>query len=177
MPSVIHNFAPYPGGWPPPSSGPGAARFTARPLRQAAGYVPHTACGDVQGRAQPAHSVRYTRVRPLHALRTGGAPTTTQFARALGATQRRITARVDALDEAGLVGRRPNPDDGRSTMFSLTEAEPPSRGWPGTSTGPTSAAPSTTSAANGRSGSSRSPRSSPKPAAATPRASPRLTQR
>jgi DNA-binding MarR family transcriptional regulator len=44
----------------------------------------------------------------------------TQLAQALGVTQRRITALVDALDADGLVERRPNPADGRSTIVALT---------------------------------------------------------
>jgi DNA-binding MarR family transcriptional regulator len=37
-------------------------------------------------------------------------------------TQRRITALVDALEEDGLVKRRPHPTDGRSTLVSITPA-------------------------------------------------------
>ncbi|MEV0035643.1 MarR family transcriptional regulator [Streptomyces sp. NPDC050804] len=68
----------------------------------------------------PAGSVSYVRMRLLNALHTDGAQTMTQLAQALGVTQRRITALVDALDEDGLVERRPNPADGRSTVVSLT---------------------------------------------------------
>ena len=69
----------------------------------------------------PATSVSYIRMRLLHALDANGAQTMTQLAHALGVTQRRITALVDALDEDGLVERRPNPTDGRSTVVSLTK--------------------------------------------------------
>jgi DNA-binding MarR family transcriptional regulator len=68
----------------------------------------------------PANSVSYSRMRLLNALHTDGAQTMSQLAHALGVTQRRITALVDALDDDGLVERRPNPADGRSTVVSLT---------------------------------------------------------
>lgn len=44
----------------------------------------------------------------------------TGLAKALGVTQRRVTDLVDALGADGLVERRPNPRDGRSTVVSLT---------------------------------------------------------
>jgi DNA-binding MarR family transcriptional regulator len=68
----------------------------------------------------PASSVSYIRMRLLNALHTDGAQTMSQLAHALGVTQRRVTALVDALDDDGLVERRPNPADGRSTVVSLT---------------------------------------------------------
>jgi DNA-binding MarR family transcriptional regulator len=45
-----------------------------------------------------------------------------ELANALGVTQRRVTALVDALEEDGFVERRPHPTDGRSTVVSLTTA-------------------------------------------------------
>jgi DNA-binding MarR family transcriptional regulator len=61
-------------------------------------------------------------MRLLHALECSGAQTMTQLANALGVTQRRVTALVDALAEDGFVERRPHPTDGRSTVVSLTTA-------------------------------------------------------
>jgi DNA-binding MarR family transcriptional regulator len=70
----------------------------------------------------PTASISYIRMRLLHALECSGAQTMTQLASALGVTQRRVTALVDALEEDGLVERRPHPTDGRSTVVSLRAA-------------------------------------------------------
>lgn len=67
-------------------------------------------------------SVSYIRMRLLHALECHGDQTMTQLANALGVTQRRVTALVDALEEDGFVERRPHPTDGRSTVVTLTKA-------------------------------------------------------
>jgi DNA-binding MarR family transcriptional regulator len=69
----------------------------------------------------PAASVSYIRMRLLHALRVDGPQTMTQLANALGVTQRRVTDLVDALVGDGLVERKPNPSDGRSTIVGLTK--------------------------------------------------------
>ncbi len=70
----------------------------------------------------PSASVSYIRMRLLHALEQDGDQTMTQLANALGVTQRRVTDLVDALGNDGLLSRRPNPKDGRSTVVSLTKA-------------------------------------------------------
>ncbi len=38
----------------------------------------------------------------------------------LGVTPRNVTALVDALEQEGLVGRRPHPKDRRATLIELT---------------------------------------------------------
>jgi DNA-binding MarR family transcriptional regulator len=70
----------------------------------------------------PSTSVSYIRMRLLHALECDGDQTMTSLANALGVTQRRVTALVDALEKDGFVERRPHPTDGRSTVVSLTKA-------------------------------------------------------
>ena len=70
----------------------------------------------------PSTSVSYIRMRLLHALQRNGDQTMTSLANALGVTQRRVTALVDALEKDGFVERRPHPTDGRSTFVSLTKA-------------------------------------------------------
>ncbi len=61
-------------------------------------------------------------MRLLRALEVGGSLTMTDVSQALGITQRRVTALVDALTEDGLVVRHPNLADRRSTLLKLTEA-------------------------------------------------------
>jgi DNA-binding MarR family transcriptional regulator len=70
----------------------------------------------------PTGSVSYIRMRLLHTLERDGDQTMTEIANALGVTQRRVTDLVDALGADGLLERRPNPKDGRSTVVSLTKA-------------------------------------------------------
>jgi DNA-binding MarR family transcriptional regulator len=66
--------------------------------------------------------VSFARIRLLQALETAGEATMSELAVALEVTQRRITALVDALEEDGLVERRPNPADKRSTLIAITPA-------------------------------------------------------
>jgi DNA-binding MarR family transcriptional regulator len=70
----------------------------------------------------PAESVSFARMRLLSALEKAGEQTMSELSVGLEVTQRRITALVDALEEDGLVERRPHPTDGRSTLVSITEA-------------------------------------------------------
>ena len=67
--------------------------------------------------------VTYIRLRLLHALEChqDRAMTMSELAKALDITQRRITALVDALEQDGLVERRPHPTDGRSTIVAITK--------------------------------------------------------
>jgi DNA-binding MarR family transcriptional regulator len=69
----------------------------------------------------PPESVSYIRLRLLRALDQHGDRTMTQLANSLNITQRRITALVAALVQEQLIERRPNPEDGRSTVISLTD--------------------------------------------------------
>jgi DNA-binding MarR family transcriptional regulator len=70
----------------------------------------------------PTASVSYIRMRLLRTLELNGEQTMTDISKALGVTQRRVTSLVEALTEDGFVERRPNPNDGRSTVVSLTKA-------------------------------------------------------
>ncbi|WP_431822326.1 MarR family winged helix-turn-helix transcriptional regulator [Burkholderia sp. F1] len=61
----------------------------------------------------------------LATLRRGGAPfalTPTALYDALMMSSGGMTARIDRLQKAGWVERRPNPADGRGTLVALTEA-------------------------------------------------------
>lgn len=69
----------------------------------------------------PSSSISYIRMRLLHALECDGDQTMTALAGSLGVTQRRVTALVDALENDGLVERRPHPTDGRSTVVTFTK--------------------------------------------------------
>jgi DNA-binding MarR family transcriptional regulator len=69
----------------------------------------------------PADSVSYSRMRLLRVLVRYGDRTMTQLATSLDIAQRRVTSLVVALSDDGLVERRSNPDDGRSTVISITE--------------------------------------------------------
>lgn len=61
----------------------------------------------------------------LAALRRSGPPyalSPSDLAASTMVTSGTMTNRIDRLVEAGLVARRPNPDDGRSALVALTEA-------------------------------------------------------
>lgn len=61
----------------------------------------------------------------LATLRRSGAPfalTPTSLYDALMMSSGGMTARIDRLQKAGWVERRPNPDDGRGTLVALTDA-------------------------------------------------------
>jgi DNA-binding MarR family transcriptional regulator len=68
----------------------------------------------------PPASVSYSRLRLLRVLDQDGARTMSQLACALNVAARRTTSLAMALAEDGLVERRPNPNDRRSTVISLT---------------------------------------------------------
>jgi len=69
----------------------------------------------------PTASVSYSRMRLLRVLEQAGDRTMTQLATSMNVAQRRITSLVVALADDGMVERRANPDDGRSSVISLTE--------------------------------------------------------
>lgn len=50
----------------------------------------------------------------------GGAPTASDLTRLLGVDSTAVTRMVDRLEEKGLLGRSPDPDDGRRHLISLT---------------------------------------------------------
>ncbi|HEV2744554.1 MAG TPA: MarR family transcriptional regulator [Rubrobacter sp.] len=64
--------------------------------------------------------VSYARMRMLGALHCGGPKIMSGISDELGVTRRNITALVDALEEEGLVRRRPHPTDRRATVIELT---------------------------------------------------------
>ncbi|GAB3396303.1 hypothetical protein GCM10027568_30150 [Humibacter soli] len=94
----------------------------ARQLELAAAF---TDLGPAWGRwvtvCTPADSVSYIRLRLLRVLEQQGESTMTQLADFLNLTQRRITDLTLALTRDGYVDRRPNPQDGRSSIISLTD--------------------------------------------------------
>ena len=65
--------------------------------------------------------VSYARMRLLGALHCGGPTIMSGISDELGVTRRNITALVDALEEEGLVRRRPHPTDRRATVIELTD--------------------------------------------------------
>ena len=62
----------------------------------------------------------YARMRLLGALHCNGPQIMTSISDELGVTRRNVTALVDALEEEGLVRRRPHPTDRRATVIELT---------------------------------------------------------
>lgn len=65
--------------------------------------------------------VSYARMRLLGALHCRGPKIMSGISDELGVTRRNITALVDALEEEGLVRRRPHPTDRRATVIELTD--------------------------------------------------------
>jgi DNA-binding MarR family transcriptional regulator len=62
----------------------------------------------------------YARMRLLGALHCSGSQIMTSISDELGVTRRNVTALVDALEEEGLVRRRPHPTDRRATVIEMT---------------------------------------------------------
>jgi len=62
----------------------------------------------------------YARMRLLGALHCGGPKIMSDISDELGVTRRNVTALVDALEDEGLVRRRPHPTDRRATVIELT---------------------------------------------------------
>jgi DNA-binding MarR family transcriptional regulator len=72
-----------------------------------------------------AHGLNGGEFDVLAALRRAGPPyqlTPTELSRALIVTSGGMTKRLNALEARGLLHRRPDPNDGRSTVVSLTRA-------------------------------------------------------
>ncbi len=65
--------------------------------------------------------VSYARMRLLGTLHCKGPQIMSDISDELGVTRRNVTALVDALEEEGLVRRRPHPTDRRATVIELTE--------------------------------------------------------
>ena len=64
--------------------------------------------------------ISYARMRLLSALHCNGSQIMSSLSERLGVTPRNVTALVDALEEEGLVERRPHPTDRRATIIELT---------------------------------------------------------
>ncbi len=62
----------------------------------------------------------YARMRLLRVLRCGGPQIMSGLSGDLGVTPRNVTALVDALEEEGLVRRKPHPTDRRATVIKMT---------------------------------------------------------
>ena len=65
--------------------------------------------------------ISYARMRLLGALHCGGPQIMSSISDELGVTRRNVTALVDALEEEGLVQRKPHPTDRRATIIELTK--------------------------------------------------------
>jgi DNA-binding MarR family transcriptional regulator len=63
----------------------------------------------------------YARMRLLGALHCNGPQIMSSISDELGVTRRNITALVDALEEEGLVRRKPHPTDRRATVIEMTD--------------------------------------------------------
>jgi DNA-binding MarR family transcriptional regulator len=70
--------------------------------------------------ANAAEGLTYSRLELLGLLRCEGPAMMRELASGLGITARNMTAMVDALEDAGLVVRRPHPTDRRATLIELT---------------------------------------------------------
>ena len=64
--------------------------------------------------------VTYARMRLLGALHCNGPQIMSSISDELGVTRRNVTALVDALEEEGLVRRKPHPTDRRATVIEMT---------------------------------------------------------
>ena len=63
----------------------------------------------------------YARMRLLGALHCKGSQIMSSISDELGVTRRNVTALVDALEEEGLVRRKPHPTDRRATIIEMTD--------------------------------------------------------
>src|SRR5215208_8539042 len=74
----------------------------------------------VRSRLQDS-GMTYARMRLLGALHCNGSQIMSSISDELGVTRRNVTALVDALEEEGLVRRKPHPTDRRATVIEMTE--------------------------------------------------------
>jgi len=63
----------------------------------------------------------YARMRLLGTLHCKGPQIMSSISDELGVTRRNVTALVDALEEEGLVRRKPHPTDRRATVIEMTD--------------------------------------------------------
>jgi len=71
-------------------------------------------------RCQPVEGISWSRLRLLGFLSCHGPQKMSDLGAELGVTPRNITTLVDALEQDGLVARRPHPTDRRVTLIELT---------------------------------------------------------
>jgi DNA-binding MarR family transcriptional regulator len=71
-------------------------------------------------RSRLQDGMTYARMRLLGALHCKGPQIMSSISDELGVTRRNITALVDALEEEGLVRRKPHPTDRRATVIEMT---------------------------------------------------------
>jgi len=87
--------------------------------------------------AAASHDLSLTEASVLGRLERGGPMTTAELARAESVKPQSMGTTVAALEEMGLVERKPHPTDGRQMMISLTDkglkvrmsAREAKRGW------------------------------------------------
>jgi DNA-binding MarR family transcriptional regulator len=70
--------------------------------------------------SRPCDGLNYARISLLRALHRDGPAIMRDLGDQLGATPRNMTAIVDAMEQAGLVVRRPHPTDRRATLIELS---------------------------------------------------------
>jgi DNA-binding MarR family transcriptional regulator len=68
------------------------------------------------------NDLTWTQISALYRLEQDGPATVTHLARAAGMRPQSMGANIAALEAAGFVTGRPDPDDGRQTMLSITPA-------------------------------------------------------
>src|SRR6266851_5435796 len=71
-------------------------------------------------RCRPEEGISWSRLRLLGILSCHGPQKMSDLGDELGVTPRNITTLVDALEQEGLVTRRPHPTDRRVTLIELT---------------------------------------------------------
>jgi DNA-binding MarR family transcriptional regulator len=71
-------------------------------------------------RCQPVEGISWSRLRLLGILSCHGPQMMSDLGNALGVTPRTVTTLVDALEQEGLVTRRPHPTERRATLIELT---------------------------------------------------------
>ncbi len=100
------------------NSGPVAEETSLRLVDEFAAFGP-SYMKWVKSRLQE-RGMTYARMRLLGALHCKGPQIMTSISDELGVTRRNVTALVDALEEEGLVRRKPHPTDRRATVIEMT---------------------------------------------------------
>ncbi len=100
------------------NSGPVAEESSLRLVDEFAAFGP-AYLKWVRSRLQE-RGMTYARMRLLGALHCHGSQIMTSISDELGVTRRNVTALVDALEEEGLVRRKPHPTDRRATVIEMT---------------------------------------------------------